>query len=120
MLFFPCGFQVFLSFASQFHESGSQADVFVHRIAVIVSRNHLGSPLVRHGGGNLIERGAEQISSIFCPGNSSTRASSLAASSSGNRTAYSLAVLAGAAVFFHRSSKGLNFTNHSAIADYCK
>src|SRR5450631_10165 len=51
------------------------------------------------------------ISSIDWPGNNSTRACSLAASSSGKRTAYSLAVLAGAACFFHRSSKGLNFTS---------
>src|SRR5258708_19133600 len=50
------------------------------------------------------------ISSIDCPGNSSARACSLAASSSGKRMAYSFAVLGGAAVFFHRSSKGLNFT----------
>src|SRR5580692_6671000 len=51
------------------------------------------------------------ISSIDCPGNSSARACSLAASSSGRRTAYSFAVLAGAGAFFHRSSKGLNFTS---------
>src|SRR5882757_4451660 len=50
------------------------------------------------------------ISSIDCPGYSSARACSLAASSSGRRTAYSFAVLAGATVFFHRSSKDLNFT----------
>src|SRR5258708_198687 len=50
------------------------------------------------------------ISSIDCPGNSSARACSLAASSSGKRMAYSFAVLGGTAVFFHRSSKGLNFT----------
>src|SRR5271155_935652 len=50
------------------------------------------------------------ISSIVCPGNSSAKACSLAASSSGNRTGYSFAVLSGAAIFFHRSSKGLNFT----------
>src|SRR5258707_1565419 len=50
------------------------------------------------------------ISSIDCPGNSSASACSLAASSSARRTAYSFAVLRGAAVFFHRSSKGLNFT----------
>src|SRR5258708_1224923 len=50
------------------------------------------------------------ISSIDCPGNSSASACSLAASSSAKRTEYSFAVLRGAAVFFHRSSKGLNFT----------
>src|SRR6266478_5335663 len=51
------------------------------------------------------------ISSIGWPGNNSTKACSLAASSSGRRTAYFLAVFTGAAGFFHRSSKGLNFTS---------
>src|SRR5450432_2127361 len=51
------------------------------------------------------------ISSSDWPGNKSTKACNLAASSSGRRTAYSLAVIAGAACCFHRSSKGLNFTS---------
>src|SRR6202521_1172136 len=62
------------------------------------------------------------ISSIDWPGNNSARACTLAASSSGRRTAYSLAVLAGAAGLFHRSSRGLNFTStppyRTVTADY--
>src|ERR1700750_2161950 len=43
-LLFPCGFQVFLVFAGQFHEAGRQAHVFVHRVALIVMGDHFGTP----------------------------------------------------------------------------
>ena len=59
------------------------------------------------------------MSSIGCPGNSSAKACSRAASSSGKRTAYSFAVCAGAGVFLPSIEQGLEFHDYSAIPDDC-
>src|SRR5258708_5784001 len=50
------------------------------------------------------------IASSGCPGNNSAKACNREASSSPRRIAYSFAVRTGAASFFQRSRKGLNFT----------
>src|SRR5277367_5658562 len=55
------GRQVFLEFAGQFDESRREADVLVDRIALIVARNDFRAPLVRDGGGNFVQGGAEQV-----------------------------------------------------------
>src|SRR4030088_1837077 len=52
------------------------------------------------------------------PGNNSAKASNREASSSSKRIAYSLAVRTGAASFFQRSSKGLNFTTAPPYQGY--
>src|SRR5207248_493496 len=60
-LFSRLGPERLLELAGQFDESRREADVLVERIALIVAGNDLWTPLVRHGGGNFVEGGMEQI-----------------------------------------------------------
>ena len=53
--------EAFLEFARQFDETGRQADIFVHRIALIVARNDLRARLVGHRGRDFIETGVQQV-----------------------------------------------------------
>src|SRR5882724_4801251 len=50
-----------LEFTGELDEARRQANVLIKRIALIVPRNDLRTPLVGHGGGNLIETGMQQV-----------------------------------------------------------
>src|ERR1700676_3763324 len=47
--------------AGELDESRSKANIFVERVALIVARNDLGTALIRHGGGNFVETGMQQV-----------------------------------------------------------
>src|SRR6202167_6437537 len=57
----PRRLQAFLEFARQLDESRGQADVLVHRIAVVVPRYNLRPAPIGHGRGDLIEARLQQI-----------------------------------------------------------
>src|SRR5580704_123058 len=50
-----------LELAGEFDESRRQTNIFVERVALIVTRNDLGTSLIRHGGGNFVETGMQQV-----------------------------------------------------------
>jgi hypothetical protein len=53
--------ETFLEFPGEFHESRGQADILVQRIPLIVARDDFRTPNVRHGGGNFIQTGVQEI-----------------------------------------------------------
>ena len=110
-----------LELTGELDESRRQPDILVERIALIVARNDLRTSLIRHGGGNFVQTGMQEV------GNDRFERLPRKQFSQGMQSRGIIQLQAycvlprgsqGRRVFLPTIEQGLEFHDYSAIPDY--